>query len=485
LTNRKGAVPVIATMLLLTIVVASALVVYAYVSGATVLPDAGQHTGKMLEKLKTVEVKGFADGHFNVSIMNTGSVDSVIDVFYVHDFLGNTLTSIPVNVAIAVGETKQFIFDPFLVGQSPWSWYKIIAVTDRANKVTTNLYGFYSGAYELGAGPGENEYDYSYGAFYVTIDGAQVAPPNLENLTAIDGTTFAYPASNWTNAVVTYPSGAYDLDIVSGQYITHAEDIDRLSNFGSSTVLLFNIHDVYYFMSSIFNGTVRNVGYPELKVTFIFDMQNSGWTDLSGSFQFYDFGNGQYVSSGNGYFQFNGSSLPIARTNGYPSAPPGYRLVEFTVDATDLISNNGNWSVLLNMTSGGQDVVKLDYFSVTETVSYAYSFETELWYRAIEVTDENNVTQIMFTTTGTFPSGANYTFRAYDFDAGAYSLLGTIVGSPLAQTWIFTIDDSCSRYIDDSTNNVRVLIMPMNDLPESEHIHIDQARMILRQVEYN
>jgi hypothetical protein len=48
------------------------LIVYAYVSGETVLPDTNQQVGRMLEKLKTVEVKAYRDGQFQVFIMNTG-----------------------------------------------------------------------------------------------------------------------------------------------------------------------------------------------------------------------------------------------------------------------------------------------------------------------------------------------------------------------------------------------------------------------------
>ena len=482
--------PVIATMLLLTIVAGTVLVVYAYVSGATVLPDTDQHVGKMLEKLKTVEVKGYADGHFDVYITNTGSVDSVIDMFYVKDFLGGTLTAKEVTAPIAVGDTEEFLFDPYLVGQSPWSWYEIVGVTNRGNKFTVNLYGFYSGAYELGEGPHEYtapngskivEVDYPYNVYNVTIDGAPTNPSNLPNLTAIDGVYFSFPATDLNSVIASYPAGLYEWDYVANKWIDHGalENIKYLNNTGSPASQLIHINAQDFNISTVFTGSTTNMKYPKLVVTIIFDVLK--WDKLSGTIQFYDWSTGRYVTSGNGYFAFNGSSLPAANA----SANVGSRNMTLIINTTNLLGQNGEWQILWNMTSTQKNEnIKLDYFAVTEKADYMHAFETVFWYNASSVTNENNVTQMAFSTTGIFPASApDYWFAVYNFDTKNWYYLGQIPGSSSPQTSYFELSESCSRYIQNGTKIVASRIIPTVDLPSLQQIQIDQSRLIIRQWE--
>jgi len=480
-------------MLLLTIVVGTILVVYAYVSGATILPDTDEHVNKMLEKLKTTEVKGYLDGHFDVYITNTGSVDSVIDMFYVKDFLGGTLTAKEVTAPIAVGDTEEFLFDPYLVGQSPWSWYEIVGVTNRGNKFTVNLYGFYSGAYELGEGPHEYtapngskvvEVDYLYNVNDVTIDGIPASPSDLQNLTSIDGSYFGFPATNWTDAVGSFPIAGYELDFNSNAYTTHGENINDLRNFGSSMVWHFNMHPGtgIYELSAIFNGSTPNMKYPKLTVTFIFDLQNSGYSTLNGTLQFYNWTSNQFVTSGTGFVKFNGSSIAFATS---PPAVSGYRNLTLEVNSQDVLGPDGEWKFIISMTNTGNDNVKLDYLEVKEQAIYIHSFETLFWYSASNVAYEENVTQLTFSVTGLFPTSApSYWYAVYNFDAKKWYYLGEFLGSDSRVTHAYQLTDSCASFIENGTKNVLARIFPSADLPSLQMIYVDQSRLIIRQLEY-
>jgi hypothetical protein len=481
--QRKGVVPVIATMLLLIITSATVLVLYSYVSGTTVLPDSDQQAGKMLEKLKTVEVKGYADGHYSVFIMNTGDINSTIDTFYVKDFTGNTLVAVPVNVPIAVGETKEFVFDPYLVGQSPWAWYEVVGVTNRANKVTTNLYGYITGASELGEAPSANEYDYAYNVFNVTIDNIPTASANLPNLTAIDGNYYSFLAENWTNSFVSFPTSALEYDINSGIYHTKS-DVSNLNDLsGEPYVLLYNVktNGSNCFASGIFSGNTANNKYPQIMLTFIFDVQGSVWDQLTGTIQFYDWSSNEYVTSGNGFYTLNGSTLPYA----VPPAQSGFKNFTVILDASALIGENGEWRVLVNITTSNPTTIKLDYFTVKEWVDSPHMFETIFWYQANNVIDENNVTNVLFSMTGIFPSSSSYWFMVWNFDKNGWYALGQFQGTSDVQTVIFQIDWPCSSYIQNGTKNVEVKVLPTQPLPSSELIRIDQTRLIIRQIEFN
>jgi len=482
--RSRGAVPVIATMLLLIIVSATVLVIYSYVSGSTVLPDSDKQVGRMLEKLKTVEVKGYADGHYSIFIMNTGDVDSVIDTFYVKNFTGNTLLAIPVNAPLAVGETKEFIFDPYLVGQEPWSWYEILGVTDRGNKVQTNLYGFYTGAYEIGDWPENGEIDTKFDVFDVTINGTSTPLSNLPNMTAIDGNYFGYLANNWSSVITTNPSGVFDFDL-NASYNPHYDksygyDLFHLTDFGSSTVLHFNIQSQggNYFLSSIFNGTSTMLRYPTIAVTFVFDLEGSGWSTLNGSIQFFDYSHNEYVTSANGYFKFvDGTTLDDAD---HPPASSGYKNITVVADAANLLGDHGEWSIMLNMSNEDNNNLKLDYFAVIEITENAAPFNTIFWYNVAGI-NENNVIQIIFSTTGIFPtSGVGYEFVAYNFDDNSWDTLGAFQGSYSIQTCVLEVSSSCSSYI--GTDAILTRIIPLQDLPSTDMVYIDQSRIIIREV---
>lgn len=486
-------VPVIATVLLLIIVSAAVIVIYSYVSGATVVPDTGQQVGRMLEKLKPVEVKGYADGQFRVFIMNTGNVDSVIDMFYVKGFVGETLLAIPASsvatdTALSAGEVMECRFDPFLINSSPWDWFEIVGVTERGNKVITNLYGYFTGAYELGVGPIKGEYDYAYSVFDVTIDGVSTNPSNLPNLTAIDDTYFGYLANDWSDTITNHAAGVFDFDL-NTTYNAHFDknygyDLSHLEDYGSSTVLHFNVKSTGsdYFLSSIFNGTSSQLRYPTIVMTMIFDLEGSGWNTLNGTIQFFDWSRNEYVTSGNGYFEYHdGRTLPDAFK---PPAASGYKNITVSADAANLLGPHGEWSIMVNMSNTDNSNLKLDYFAVLEVTENATPFKTIFWYKLVDLEDENNVTQIIFSTTGIFPtSGVSYEYLVYNFDEGEWETIGVFQGSSSMQTQVFEILWPCSSYIS-ATNMTQARIIPTKDLPSQEMVYIEQTRMIFRQIKY-
>jgi len=474
-------VPVIATALLLIVAMSAALVVYAYVSGATVVPDTDQHVGKMLEKLKTVEVKGSPNGDFKVSIMNVGTNDAVIDMFYVKDFDGNTIAVVPVTVPIGVGETETFLFDSWVLGNGPWSWYEIYGVTQRGNTVRANLFSFLSAAYELGDRPSGNEQDYLCGVENVTIDNIPTPPANLPNLTAIDNNYFGFPATNWNYTGVSFPTSVFEFDMDDGIYHSKG-DVSYLADLtGEPYVLLYNtkVDDTTSFTSGNFSGNTGNYKYPKIIITFIFYVQPSRWAELSGTVQFFDWSANEYATSGDGYATFDGDTLPY----GIPPAQSGFKNFTMEIDKGAWVDSDGKWNVLVNITTNNPTTVKLDYFTVQEKVDYIHGFETVFWYSVSSDIDENNVTDILLTTTGSFPSSiAGYWYQVFNFDTGVWDDLGTFQGTSSDQTIFYDINGDCGKYIDDSTKVIKARIMPMEDLPDAEMLNIDQTRAIIRQV---
>lgn len=473
---RKGAVPVIATVLLLAIISAMVLVVYSYVNGATVLPDTGQHTGKMLEKLKPVEVQGWADGRFNLYFMNTGSVDIVVDMCYVKDFNGNTLIAIPFNTSVAVGETAVLPFDPYYYGTSPWDWYEITAVTDRGNKYTANLYGFFSGGYELGKGPEENERDKFYNV--LKVNGTSTYSSNLSTLNTIDGKYFNFDSTYLISKYTSKCTDSYSFDISSGNW-KKKDPIPALLMADKDTINYEGklANGTTYVLAN-FSGQTLNLKYSKVGMNFTFFTQSS--LNFNITVQFFDWNRNAYAIAGqNGYRIFNQGNLIPADDVGN-----NYYNVTAKFDANGLIGQHGEWSVLLYIMTNEtpQPNYKFDYFSVSELADYINSFETLFWYQ-IDPPSENNVTNMLFTTTGIFPSNSSrYRFSIFDFDYPCFYYLGEVAGSSSVQTVIYEVNQFCSRYIDNSTKQVCLRIMPVDDLPSLAEIKIDQARLIVRQV---
>lgn len=466
--------PVIATVLLLAIITATVLVVYSYVSGATILPDTGQHTGKMLEKLKPVQAQGWADGRFYLYFMNTGSVDSVVDMCYVKDFNGNNLIAIPFNTSVAVGETAAFAFDPWKYGTSPWDWYEITAVTDRGNKYTANLYGFFSGGYELGKGPGENELDKVFSVS--KVNGTSTYPSGLSTLVSIDGIYFNFNSTYLTSKYTSKCTDSYYFDMSSGNW-KNKDPIPALWKADKDTINYeVKLANGTTYVLANFSGQTLNLKYPRIGMNFTFFTQSS--LNFNITVQFFDWNRNAYAIAGqNGYRILNQSNLFSATDVGN-----NYYNVTVEFDANGLIGPHGEWSVLLYIATNEtpQPNYKFDYFSVSELANYINSFETLFWYN-IDVPKEN-VTNMLFTTTGIFPSSSSkYRFSIFDFDYGCFYYLGDVAGSSSVQTAIFEVTQLCSHYIDNSLQ-VCLRIMPIDDLPSLAEIKIDQTRLIVRQI---
>lgn len=488
--KRKGAVPVIATMLLLTIVAAAALVVYGYVSGASVLPDSDQHTGKMLEKLKTVEVKGYDDGQIRVYIMNTGSVDSVVDVFYVNDFNGNPIFTIPVNAEIAVGETKEFIFDTFVIGNGPWSWYEIMAVTERSNKVRANLFAFYSGAYELGPRPGEFESDSGWFVSNVTQNGVPVDPgvlPDLiDNITYIDENNFNQSTGDVETRNTPHPISSFEYNTSSTKFDDPMTDpIEWLETAeGTPEVFDYQVHldpvTGFRWVKFQMTGNTGNMKYPMLNFEAVFYINPSNWAarEINGSIQFYDWVAQKYVTTGNGFFTYTKGNL-TGGANNY------WNLTTGSFPRGNLINEQGEWKVLFNYSTNRNTEFKLDYIAVTENNTYTNDIETVFAYDLNGI-NQTKVTRILFSMTGIFPEEASfYWFSVYNFDERRWDYLGTILGSASPQTATFEVVlPQCQSVISDSPDPgiIEARISPGEEITQPIEIQIDQAKMILRQL---
>ena len=105
---KKGVSPIIATLLLIVIAVAAAVVTYSFVMGfiGTSTNPSGQQ-GQLTYDAYTLRAGGAAQGNLTVYIRNTGSKSVTIQNCYFNGV--NASTIIPIassNLTIAPGEVK-------------------------------------------------------------------------------------------------------------------------------------------------------------------------------------------------------------------------------------------------------------------------------------------------------------------------------------------------------------------------------------------
>jgi len=104
--RSKGVSPIIASILLILIVVASAAVVYTSISPLAALPPSQAPT--ILESLKIVQVS--AEGNYlKIYVLNRGSLDATVDSVYVESTSGTLLLRQPVYYYIPAGETAEIV----------------------------------------------------------------------------------------------------------------------------------------------------------------------------------------------------------------------------------------------------------------------------------------------------------------------------------------------------------------------------------------
>ena len=482
--SAKGVTPIIATILLVSIATATATVVYSYMGGISVLPEAEPLASSMLESLKTVGVKGSSNGIFDVYIMNVGNIDSVIDVFYVKDFTGVTVATIPVNVSIAIGQIVDFQLDTYLYGDGPWSWYEIRGITARGNRFDMNLFASQSGAQAIGELP-EGETDSLYPVVRVIVNGTDVTTDGiLQNLTYVDGKFFDVMTGKLVFNEVSSPATAVEFDFDAGSYNIYHYDVDNLRYAegipNSANVVKVNLHNVDSgsgsMMSITFSGSTSNSRYSSLVLSFGFDMNTAAFNGMNGTVQFWDWNTNQYVISGNGYWAFNSDDI---YWDTYGSNMRNFSVI---MDLGALTSPNGEWSIMLNLSTNKKNVeIKFDYLHVKEVIENVNGIDTLFCYQLVGI-DESAVTKLLFSTTGIFSANSDYNMAVFNFDTQSWNYFNVIKGSSELQTVALEVSSSCASYIN-STNFVIIKISPIQGSTSVETIFTDQSRLIVRTIE--
>ncbi|MEM4657960.1 MAG: hypothetical protein QXX77_06005, partial [Candidatus Methanosuratincola sp.] len=104
------------------------------------------------------------------------------------------------------------------------------------------------------------------------------------------------------------------------------------------------------------------------------------------------------------------------------------------------------------------------------------------------IQDYANVTKMIFSVTGIFPSNTSYWFNVFNYSPSNpsdkhWQILGTISGSQQTKTWIFTISgENCMDFIDEN-GIVKTWMFPVDDLPEGATVFLDQAKLLVTVIE--
>ena len=104
--KRRGVSPIIASLLLILIVMASASVIYVSINPLASLPSP--QTQPLLENLKIVNV-GVEGDYLYIYVLNRGGIDVTVDSVYVESLFGTLLVRQPVYYSIPTGEIIEII----------------------------------------------------------------------------------------------------------------------------------------------------------------------------------------------------------------------------------------------------------------------------------------------------------------------------------------------------------------------------------------
>jgi len=154
-----------------------------------------------------------------------------------------------------------------------------------------------------------------------------------------------------------------------------------------------------------------------------------------------------------------------------------------TMDLGSLIGPNGEWSLILNISTSNNNLnaLKFDYLHVKEVTENVNGIDTLFCYQLVGI-DESVVTKLLFSTTGIFSANSDYNMAVFNFDTQSWNYFSVIKGSSELQTVAIEVTSSCSSYIN-STNFVIIKISPIQGSNSVETIFTDQSRLIVRTLE--
>lgn len=486
--KKKGVTPLVATILMVTIAVAAGAVILSFMNSSIVTADAGPEAAKAIENLRIVQVKAGFDKTIHIYVLNRGGIDATVNVLYFKDFNGSIVAVIPVNHSVGVYQIADVIFDG--AGLDIWNWYEVAGVTNRGNKIVSEVPGnpFLNDAIP---GPGPNEREYRFGVSEISVNGQVITDPQvLQNLYAIDGQSYSMPTKEF--AFIGYnDSGSASYFDLNGETLEGPKtgNLDFLSIFGDGK----GVHAVTnklpdsQLSCTVFSGISQNPEYDRLFLNFSVDLQSGNFL-TSITVQFWNWETNSYATSGNGYWeQLNMDNKDYG----------GYYNFKIPFTSYQLISQGGEWTVMINITASttGNINVDYDYFALIFGQAYTSGIETILFFNASDHVDYiDNVTKLIFSVTGVFPTfEGNQTY--FWFDAFNYShanpaqkhwqSLGVITGNNNTQTWgVIVSGESCKSFIsDDNYKKVMIRIFPVDDLPYGTTIYLEQAKILVTVLE--
>lgn len=474
--KSKGVSPVIATLLMIIVAVAASAAIISIVSSSVFTKDSTNEANRIIEDLKIVQVTVDEDKTVHIYIINRGGIDSIVDRLYINDYEGKMAAVILVNKTVGVNEVIDCIVDA--AGMDVWNWYEITGVTSRGNKILSKLPGnpFINDALPP-LGPFFHEYVFRVSN--ITVNGIPILDPYVyQSLIGIDGNSYPIPSKefaflgyNNSFAVLYYDLQGETLEGPKNVNINALQSLD-----GNVLHVVTNKLPNSSMSSTIFNGTVQNPEYDRFRLNFSASLQNGNFP-VSITVEFFNWKTGYYSTSGNGYWE----SLNMDN-----SAKKGEYNFSILMDSDSLFSDDGDWSARINITAGttGNLNIKYDYLGLILGQSYRYGIDTVLMYDLSQyVEDPSNITKMIFSVTGDFPSSTSFWFNAFNYSPHNpadkhWQILGTISGSDQTKTWIFTVTGDCSDFVDQNWI-VKTWIFPVDDLPEGTIIKLDQAKLLV------
>ncbi|MCC5999209.1 MAG: hypothetical protein LM573_09030 [Thermofilum sp.] len=132
--KRTGVSPVIATLLLIVIAVAAAVLAYLWIIGYQGTLTQQASTAQLQERIK-IEAVQYSSGTLTVYVRNIGDVAVTVDNLYVYDHTGTVIASGDVNISLDPGSVNSGTVS-VTGGLTSGETYTVKAVTTKGTEAT-------------------------------------------------------------------------------------------------------------------------------------------------------------------------------------------------------------------------------------------------------------------------------------------------------------------------------------------------------------
>jgi flagellin-like protein len=452
--RSKGVSPIIASILLILIVVASAAVVYTSISPLAAIPPSQAPT--ILENLKIVQVS--AEGNYlKIYVLNRGGVDATVDAVYVESTSGTLLLRQPVYYYIPAGEAAEIVIPKGTLDLTVPLNFKLASqrgvLTSSLAIVQTSvippapsLYTFYPttstitiGSYVGGSLP--SSVQYIDGSYYTIASSPSVSNPS-------------YHPSYFTTQQGSHVNGSLSLlqsqDSQSMYFLSSpSAQISRIYNASSYTVL---------------NGSFVSGSLPD---TYAWDNYLMKFSAQTVSQSIYPITNMNFTSDSSGWSGYASESSPVItpstvtlKSSGLVSA--NQRAVARTSDpdkTIHVVYSNGTYLGYSLSVDGGVRFV--DQWFISSGAGY------EPGYNPSVASDINNNIHITYQNSATSPQQIRYILMSYNSSYG---------GNPRTSTSYQNVSATTSwagHFIAMGTNVSEVLLYVRNASASSSRLLVE------------